>query len=290
MRIVSVTGGKGGTGKSFIATNLAWIISHRWNTVLADVDVEAPNDHILLGLRDFDTTEPIKIFYPLIDYEKCTSCGACAKVCDTGAIMMPPGRPPFILPRLCSGCKACLMVCPYDAIEEGKRIIGYIREAKVKERLTLVQGILREGEEHTPPAVVAVKRRAMSLPSDILFVDTGAGTGNTISIALQYSRVVLAVTEPTPLGLHDLEAILTVTSGMGLETWVVINKHGLAPEEEHIKKSKEYGVDTFFKVPMSRDAVDSYVRGIPVIEAFPDSPVSRELYNLAQYLVEGVLS
>ncbi len=296
MRIVSVSGGKGGTGKSFVATNLAVLLSERLDLVLADLDVEAPNDHILLGVERLENEEPIAIYFPIIDYGRCTSCGACAKVCDTGAIVMAPGRPPFVMPRLCSGCKACLMVCPYDAISpEGRRVIGYTYTTAVSKwgrSFTLLTGVIREGEEHTPPAITVAKRRALAEARgrDLLVVDTGAGTGNSISIALQGSRLLLAVTEPTPMGLHDLRAILEVARGMGVRVWLVINRYGIGPEEKHLKLAEEYGVEEVFRIPFDVTAARAYARGTPVVRYDPTAPSSRALIELAEHLLSTLKS
>jgi MinD superfamily P-loop ATPase len=295
---LSVTGGKGGTGKSFVAVNLAYHLSKRFSPkglriVLADLDVEAPNDHILLGLEKLAGEKEIEIYFPKIDYSKCTSCGACVKVCDTGAIVMGPGKPPFVFPRLCSGCKACYYACPYKAIAaDSKRVLGYSYETAVKideAVFTLVTGILREGEEHTPPAVVNAKRRALSLNPDILVVDTGAGTGNAVSAAIQGSNLVVAVTEPTPLGAHDLEAILKVTKGMGYPTWVVINRWGIGPEDEVLELARNYGVERVFKIPYSKGAVEAYVSGTPLLAYNPNDPAARGLLELAE-AVSSVIS
>ncbi|MEB3844851.1 MAG: ATP-binding protein [Desulfurococcales archaeon] len=296
--IVSVTGGKGGTGKSFVATNLAVLLSERISNglVLADLDVEAPNDHILLGVGDPLNVIEIEIFFPKIDYKKCTSCGACVKACDTGAIIMAQGRPPFVFPRLCSGCMACYYVCPEKAIaRDGKRVLGYIRTYRVERNgksFMLVSGTIREGEEHTPPAIVATKRHAMNMSRGLLLVDTGAGTGNGISAAIQYSDLVIAVTEPTPLGLHDLESILKIVSGMGYRSWVVINRHGIGPEEEHVELAKQYGVERIYRIPYSPIVPRAYSRGMPIVEYAPDDPASKALEELARDLaveLEGKL-
>ncbi len=290
----AVSGGKGGTGKSLVATTLAAALAeHGFDIVLADMDVEAPNDHILLGVPlEKAQREDIAIFYPLIDYSKCTPCGACAAVCDTGAIVYTKGRPPFVMPRLCSGCRACLHACPYHAISEGARVIGEIRVARHPklERLTLVTGVLREGEEHTPPAVIAVRRRALALAedADLLLADTGAGTGTSVSVALQPAKLLIAVTEPTPLGLHDLRAILEIARGMGLRTWLVINKHGIGPDEEHVKLAESYGVEHIHRVPFSRIVAEAYARGIPPHWLDPRDPASRALLELAEMLGEVV--
>ncbi len=290
---VSVTGGKGGTGKSFVAVNLAILLARDRDLVLADLDLEAPNDHLLLGVEKLENEEPVEIFLPFIDYRKCTLCGVCAKVCDTGAILMPPKGLPVVFPRLCSGCKACYYACPYKAIVPGGHILAYSYVTRVKKygvEFTLLTGVLRPGEEHVPPGLAIVKERARRLARDLLLVDTGAGTGNSISIALQYSDLVLAVTEPTPLGLHDLEAILEVVSGMGYRVWVVVNRAGIGSDEKHIEVSKRYGVEEIFRIPYHRDAVESYVKGVPVVVYKPDSPVSKafhSLYNRVREVISG---
>jgi len=295
---ICVTGGKGGTGKSFIAANLAYglarLIGSKLKIILADLDVEAPNDHYILGEGRLASKEDIEIYFPKIDYSKCTGCGACAKVCDTGAIVIAPGKPPFVFPRLCSGCKACYYACPYKAISpNSKRVVGYIEMRDLAfdgSSIWLVTGILREGEEHTPPAVVATKRRAVSLSPDVLIVDTGAGTGNAISAAIQGSNLVIAVTEPTPLGLHDLEAILKIVRGMGYRLWVVINRYGIGPAEKHRELAKKYGAERIYEVPFSRKAVESYVNGVPLLRYAPDDPAARVIDSLVKDVVEEINS
>ncbi|MCE4606342.1 MAG: ATP-binding protein [Desulfurococcales archaeon] len=294
MNIISITGGKGGTGKSFVATNLSYLLASNKKLLLADLDVEAPNDYILLGVDKLGPEEPIKIFFPMIDYSKCTLCGACAKVCDTGAIIMSKGKPPIVMPRLCSGCKACIYACAFDAIKPGERVIGYtyLNEVRVKDSwFKLLTGVLRYGEEHTAPAVRGAKNKAVSLATkenSLLIVDTGAGTGNSISIGIQYSNLVIAVTEPTPLGKHDLESILRITSGLGYRTWVVINRYGIADEKPVVEVSKDYGVEYIHKIPFHKDAVEAYTKGLPVPLYNPSSPVSKTLSELAS-MVDNVV-
>jgi MinD superfamily P-loop ATPase len=285
--IVSVSGGKGGTGKSFVATNLAALLSAKFRVVLTDIDVEAPNDHILLGLEKLGKKEDIRSFFPIIDYKKCTACGACAKVCDTGAIVMAKGKPPMIMPRLCSGCKACIYACPFDAIKPGERVIGelYITDVSTPlGSLKLLTGVLKEGEEHTPPAIVYVKRRALeeSRNSDVLVIDTGAGAGNGIAAAIQGSKVLIAVTEPTPLGAHDLRAILKIAKGSGIRTWMVINRADIGPEEELLSLADEFGVERVFRIPYSREVAEAYAKGRLIVVEHPESEPSRVLKKLAE--------
>ncbi len=289
---LAVTGGKGGTGKSTIAVNLAVLLARERGLLLADLDAEAPNDHILLRAR-LENEEPVEIMLPFIDYKKCTRCGACAEVCDTGAIILTKVKLPYVIPRLCSGCRACYFVCPDKAILEGKRVVGYTYYTRVNTRTAsfgLVTGVLREGEEHTPPVVLAARRRAERLADDLLLVDTSAGTASHVAIALEGSRVAVAVTEPTPLGLHDLEMILRVLGELGVEAWVVVNRWGIGGSEavwDRVKKTVEaYGAEIVAKIPYSREIVEAYVRGEPFVEALPGHEASNALAALAKRVLE----
>ncbi len=287
---ISVTGGKGGTGKSTIAVNLATLIARERKLVLADLDVEAPNDHVLLN-ASLENEEPVEIMLPFIVYPKCTRCGVCAQVCDTGAIILTREKLPFVIPRLCSGCRACYYACPYDAIVEGKRILGYTYKTQVKiddTVFTLVTGVLREGEEHTPPVVLAARKRAMSLAEDLLLVDTSAGTANHVSIALEDSKLVLAVTEPTPLGLHDLELILELSSTLGLESWVIVNRSTIGDISKVEEVAQKYNARIVAKIPYSREIVESYVKGVPIVELYPNHPISQSLQALAKTVLEVI--
>ncbi len=289
--IVAVTGGKGGTGKSFVATNLAVLLSRNKSLVAADLDVEAPNDHILLGV-DLENEEPVKIMFPFIDYEKCIKCRACVNVCDTGAMLAARDGTPYVIPRLCSGCKSCLFVCPTGAIVAGARIIGRTYRTPVHvggSSFTLVTGVLKEGEEHTPPVVLAARRRALSLKSDIYLVDTAAGTSNTVSTAMYKASVAVAVTEPTPLGLHDLELILRVIDELEIpHRFVVVNRAGIGPDEEHSKIAARYGAEVVAKIPYTRDVVESYVKGVPLVVSRPESPASRALREVSDRILEVI--
>lgn len=290
MKIVAVSGGKGGTGKSVVAVNLSILLSKDRQLVLADLDAEAPNDHILLGVT-LRNENPVNIMLPFIEYSKCIKCGVCAKVCDTGAILLSPEKLPFIIPRLCSGCKSCYLACPTKAITEGKRTIGYVYETPVNLdgiKFILVTAMLREGEEHVPPVVLAAKKHALKIPGDLYLIDTSAGSSNTVSSALYGSKLMLAVTEPTPLGLHDLEMILDIAEEFGVETWVVMNKAGIGPEHKHEEAIRRRGSKIVARIPYSRELIESYVLGFPIVLSNPESDVSRIFLNLSK-LVEEVI-
>ncbi|RLF01297.1 MAG: cobalamin biosynthesis protein CobQ [Thermoprotei archaeon] len=289
--ILSISGGKGGTGKSTVAVNIAIELARYRDLRLGDLDVEAPNDHILLGV-ELDNEEPIKLMYPHIIYDNCIKCGACGRVCDTGAMIISREGLPLLLPRLCSGCRACYLVCPTEAILEGERVVGYTYESLVKMddvSFNLVTGVMFEGEEHTPPIVKKAKERLFRVKSDIYIIDTSAGTGNHVSIAIDRSDLLIAVTEPTPLGLHDLEMILEVADELGLEKWIVINRYGLGSIDKHLDLAKKYRVDQVFKIPYSKVIFESYVKGKPIVLYRRDSEEALSFINIVDKIKEVYL-
>ncbi|ASJ01148.1 P-loop NTPase [Thermococcus gorgonarius] len=281
---VAVSGGKGGTGKSTVAINLAVALRNLGvNLTMADLDVEAPNDHLLLGV-DLANEEPVNQFMPRFDYSKCTKCRKCAEVCEEHAIITLKDGTPFLMPTLCSGCRACEIVCPVPgAILEGSRLIGHIYVTETPYGFTLVTGKLKEGEERSMPLVVAAKRRAMEIhekTGGIFLVDTAAGTGNTVSKAIEFSDLLIAVTEPTPLGIHDTELILELGKLMEIPTWVVINRADLGEKGKVYELAKKYGAEVVAEIPYSEKVVRSYVSGKPIV--LSDSPEAEIFKAIAE--------
>ncbi|WP_297510814.1 ATP-binding protein [Thermococcus sp.] len=275
---IAVSGGKGGTGKSTVAINLAVELARRFKLVLGDLDVEAPNDHILLGVK-LTNERPVNQFMPRFDYSKCTRCRKCAEACEEHAIVTLRDGTPFLMPNLCSGCRACEIVCPVPgAIQEAFRVIGHTYVTETPYGFTLVTGKLREGEERSMPLVVEAKKLARSVPHELLLVDTAAGTGNTVSKAIEGSELLIAVTEPTPLGIHDTELILRLGQLMDMPTWVVINRADLGERERVYALAEKYGAEVVAEIPYSENIVRSYVQGEPVVLwDVPEAIIFREL-------------
>jgi len=281
---VAVSGGKGGTGKSTVAVNLAVALKKLGTKLtMADLDVEAPNDHLLLGV-ELANEEPVNQFMPRFDYSKCTKCRKCAEVCEEHAIITLKDGTPFLMPTLCSGCRACEIVCPVPgAIQEAFRVIGYTYVTPTPHGFTLVTGKLREGEERSMPLVVAAKKRAQEIhkrTGGIFLVDTAAGTGNTVSKAIEFSDLLIAVTEPTPLGIHDTELILQLGKLMGIPTWVVVNRSDLGEKGRVYELAEKYGAEVVAEIPYSENIVRSYVSGKPI--ALTDYPEAEIFTGLAE--------
>ncbi len=282
---IAVSGGKGGTGKSTVAVNLA-VALKKLGTELtfADLDVEAPNDHLLLGV-ELANEEPVMQFMPRFDYSKCTKCRKCAEVCEEHAIITLKDGTPFLMPNLCSGCRACEIVCPVPgAILEGQRLIGHTYITPTPYGFTLVTGRLREGEERSMPLVVEAKKKAQAVQKGLLFIDTAAGTGNTVSKAVEFSDLLIAVTEPTPLGIHDTELILELGKLMEMPTWVVINRANLGEKEKVYELAKKYGAEVVAEIPYSENIVRSYVEGKPIV--LTDYPEAKIFEGLAEKVLK----
>ncbi len=282
---ITVTGGKGGTGKSTIATNLAILLSSKYKTVLVDADVECPNDYILLSTK-LENEENVYLFKPKFNYEKCTRCGLCVENCGENALVMFKNGYPFLMPTLCSGCRTCQLVCPEEgAILDDRRLVGKTYHTRISDNLHLITGMLREGEERSYPTVLAARRRAMSIDAELHLFDTMPGTGNHVAAAIEDSKVVIAVTEPTRLGVHDLEMILKLLKKLKLHAWVIVNRYdmGSADYREIVEK---YNAEIIAEIPMSEDVMKSYVSGVPVVKYNPNGEVASILKDVASRIEE----
>ncbi len=282
---ITVTGGKGGTGKSTVATNLALLLSKKHKVVFVDADVECPNDHILLSAK-LENEEEVKLFKPKFDYSKCTKCGLCVQNCSENAILQFKEGYPFLMPTLCSGCRTCQLVCPVEgAILDDYRLVGHTYRTKVRDNLELVTGVLAEGEERSYPTVLAARQRAMNIDANIYLFDTMPGTGNHVAAAIEDSDIVITVTEPTPLGRHDLEMILKLLKKLKLKAWVVINRSDISTIS-HDEILKKYDAEIIAEIPMLEEILKSYVSGVPVVEKFPDSRATKIFEDITKRIEE----
>jgi MinD superfamily P-loop ATPase len=260
--IISVASGKGGTGKTTIALNLA--LSIEGEVQLLDCDVEEPNAHIFLKVqlkqRDMVTT-PI----PKINEERCTLCGVCQRICAYNAIIIVKDRV-LVFPELCHSCGGCSLFCPENAIVETNKEIGYI-DIGNSDGISFIQGTLNIGEAMPTPLIKAVKKNLDS--SKIVIIDSPPGTSCPVIESVKGSDFCILVTEPTPFGLNDLILAVGLLRELNIPFGVVINKADIGSDEvENYCKSE--GVPVLMKIPFKREIAEAYSKGIPLIEAFPD--------------------
>jgi len=261
--IISVASGKGGTGKTLVATSLALSLIDNYKVQLLDCDVEEPNSNILLGL-DMKSSQPVYIPIPKVDETKCTYCGKCAEVCAYNAIAVVKEKV-LVFPELCHGCGACCYLCPESAITEEGRQVGVVERGN-SGNLELIQGRLAIGEAMAPPVIRDVKKYID--PANIVIIDVPPGTSCPVVEAVEGSDFCLLVTEPTPFGLNDLSLAVEVVRKLGISCGVVINRIGIGGKEVEEYCHQE-GIPILLRIPLDKNIAMLYSQGIPLVEGIP---------------------
>jgi len=261
--IISVASGKGGTGKTLVATSLALSLRDHDKVQLLDCDVEEPNANILLRLAT-NQSHPVYVPVPKVDEAKCTYCGKCAEVCAYNAIAVLKNKV-LVFPELCHGCGACSYLCPESAITEEGRQVGVVERGD-SGNLELIQGRLNIGEARATPVIREVKKH-IDL-ADIAIIDVSPGTSCPVIEAVKGSDFCLLVTEPTPFGLNDLTLAVQVARELGIPCGVVINRDGVGDDKVD-GYCREQGVPVLLKIPLDRKIAILYSKGISLVEGMP---------------------
>jgi len=263
---IAITGGKGGTGKSTFSVLLAnKLIKQGHRVALVDVDVECPNDYLLLNQKLKGVAEFVYTKFPKIDKRKCRKCGLCVKSCKNNAIFQAPGKYPIFLSELCSGCGVCWLTCPYNAIRPQKVKTGRIFVNHFKEDFWLITGQTNPGLEETGPAVAEVKKFALKFAEkeniDMVLFDTAAGMHCPVIQALMGVNFAYAVTEPTPMGAYDLRLILDLLQKLEIQTKIVLNQADLGDKEIIRKVADKYKTRIISTIPYSDSLANAYSNG-----------------------------
>jgi MinD superfamily P-loop ATPase len=256
MKVV-VASGKGGTGKTSVAVNLA--LSTGAEQVL-DCDVEEPNVHIFLKPGATES-QPVELLVPRIIEEKCTYCRRCAEFCQYNALFVA-GETAMVFPELCHSCGGCKLVCPEDAIEEAPRVIGKIFKGMAC-GVELVYGELNIGEPLAVPIISKVKEQAKR--EGLVILDAPPGSACPVVEAVHGSDFCLMVTEPTPFGLHDLEVATEVVRQLGVPMGVVVNFAGIGDRGVY-EFCERQGIPVLMEIPFDRRIAELYSRGVPFTE------------------------
>jgi MinD superfamily P-loop ATPase len=259
--IITVASGKGGTGKTTVAVNMALSLE---NVQLLDCDVEEPNSHILLQ-PTITETEPVYSKVPVISEELCVYCGKCSKFCAYNALFVAP-KTVMVFPELCHSCGGCMLVCPKDAITETERQIGVIKKGEAK-GVELVYGELNVGEAMAVPLIRAVKNQMKN--EQTVIIDAPPGTACSLVASVHKTDYCILVTEPTPFGLHDLKITVQVLKDLGVPMGVVINRAGIGDRKvyEYCEKEK---IPLLLEIPFSKKIAELYSRGVPFVAEMPE--------------------
>ena len=261
--IISVASGKGGTGKTLVATSLALSIKDRERVQLLDCDVEEPNDHVFLK-PVISRREAVCIQIPKVDEKKCTYCGKCAEVCAYNAIAVLPDRV-LVFSELCYGCGACSYLCPEKAISEEIRETGVV-ESGYADGAEFAHGRLSIGEPMPTPVIRRVKELANH--DGIVIIDVSPGTSCPVVESIKGSDFCILVTEPTPFGLSDLVLAVETARELKIPCGIVLNRAGVGDNkvEEYCHKEN---LPILLTIPLDMEIARLYSRGVTLVEGIP---------------------
>ncbi len=281
--IISIASGKGGTGKTTVATSLAAVLGPAGQ--LIDCDVEEPNCHILMN-PVIDTTQSFGLPVPSVDQSRCTLCEKCGEVCQFSAIVVI-GNQVLTFPELCHGCGGCTTLCPEKAIQEISRELGVV-ETGWSGDVEFVQGRLRIGEAMAPPLIKAVKERIN--PAKTAILDAPPGASCPVIATVNGSDFIVLVTEPTPFGLNDLVIAIDALKSLGIPMGVVINRSDIGDQGVQ-DFCKDKNVSVLMEIPHERVIAEGYARGQILTRSAPAYEERfKELYRTVAARAESASS
>ncbi len=270
--VICITGGKGGTGKTLCAVNLAVMFKNEGNKVLLiDGDVENPNTYLLLNGK-LENKKEVPFFKPKIIEKKCSKCGLCSQNCLSNALLHVKDTFPIPMLTLCSGCQLCYKICPENAIEADSKTMGWIYSTTVN-GLSLLLGELKPSEARSAAIVEALLEKLKTIiekePSkfDIIILDTAPGAHCDVELLIADADIVIPITEPTKFGKLDLIRIMELIKLLGKETRVIVNRSSLLGfREQFLNELEHENIEILGDIPLDSDIVESYCQGTPIME------------------------
>jgi MinD superfamily P-loop ATPase len=263
---IAIASGKGGTGKTMVATNLAVTLAED-NIRVLDCDVEAPDAGLFLKPR-FENRKHVGVMVPVVDMEGCTYCGKCAEACQFHAIAVF-GKKVLVFPELCHGCGSCTLLCPSDAIKEELDTLGILENGMTQEGIDFVQGTLKIGAPMAVPVIRELKKWRPALQETVEIRDAPPGASCPVVETLRDADFAVLVTEPTPFGLHDLKQVAEIVRMMDIPAGVVLNRDGIGNGAVEAY-CQEANIPILMRIPMDRRIAESLAAGGILIREFPE--------------------
>jgi MinD superfamily P-loop ATPase len=266
--IIAVASGKGGTGKTTIATSLALTLSEAGIPVsFLDNDVEAPNAHLFLH-PTWEARRDVDLLIPEVDPAICNGNGRCAEVCQYHAIVTLGGKT-LVFPELCHGCGSCTLECPEKAITEIPKTLGILESGSADGGIQFAHGLLNVGEPMAVPVISQLKKWQPTPTTGMAIWDCPPGTSCPVVESIRGADYVILVTEPTPFGLHDLQLANQLTRELSIPAGVIINRDGIGDARVEAY-CQETGLPILMRIPLEREIGEGIAQGKTLVEVKPE--------------------
>ena len=272
-KVICITGGKGGTGKTLCAVNIAIMFRNDgYKVLLIDGDVENPNTYLLLG-GTLENQKPVPFFKPVILEVKCSKCGICAQNCAAHALLHIKNSVPIPMLTVCSGCRLCEKICPEQAIQADYKTIGWTYSTEIN-GISLLIGELKPTEARSAAIVEELVNDLENFkynggdPYDIIIMDTAPGAHCDVELLINSADKVIPVTEPTIFGKLDLLRIIELIKLIGKNYRAIVNRSSLLGfKDQFLQELAEHEIDILGDIPLDDDIVQSYCQGTPLMDS-----------------------
>ena len=284
--IIAVASGKGGTGKTTVATSLALSLAAVGSTppLFLDCDVEAPNAHLFLK-PTFDQCKEVSIPIPAVDETRCSHCCKCAEICQYHAIAVL-GQKTLVFPQLCHGCGSCTTLCPEQAITEMPEIIGVVEQGFTPEGIHFGRGVMDVGEPMAIPVIRQLLSWIQAAPGQLVIRDVPPGASCPVVASVRNSDFLLLVTEPTPFGLHDLKLMVQIGRELKIPMGVVVNRDngsGFSGLDDFCQAAH---LPVLMRIPFERAIAEGIAQGSSLVEIHPD--LTRRFQELVSQIASAI--